>query len=403
MKIAIFTDAYAPQISGVSRVYEELVNTLMSEGHEVRLFIPADNNSSFFITDNIGTGTSTLHRSPAKPFWFAKNVMWARPNKKYITGELSKFNPDVIHSATEGPLGRFGRKYAIANKVPWTCALHTDYMEYLQSYNIPRIFNKVLRKYIRWFVKPALEIWTPSDSYAQKVEYDYDIINVKKWTSGVDLDKFNKYFYDPTIRTKLGIPPNHTILLYVGRLSFEKNLGTLANKYKKITELNKNVSLILVGDGPKQEEIKDMFRTAPNVYFVGSKTGLELSQYYASADIFLFTSTTETFGTVIIEAMASGLAVVCSYEGGVTSIVNHIYSDRMDDNIQSIHSIGICSRSIPNVVSNLINSPLKLQQIRNNAIKHVEINYNWHIVNKVVIDVWKNITEFNNRERNNNQ
>lgn len=197
--------------------------------------------------------------------------------------------PDAVHIATEGPLGFAARRYCLKNNIPFTTAFHTRFAEYVHA----RIRLPVSWGYagMRWFHRPsrAIMVATPS------LEYDLRLRgfqHIRRWTRGIDTDLFHP-------RGKDALPQKRPIFLYVGRVAVEKNI-------EDFLSLDLPGTKVVVGDGPQR---KDLEKKYPQTVFLGLKEGLELAEIYAAADVFIFPSKTDTFGLVLLEALACGVPV----------------------------------------------------------------------------------------------
>ena len=270
MKIAIVTDAWAPQINGVVKTLEQTVRCLQAAGHEVLVIEP----SRFRTIACPGYGEIRLSLLPYRT----------------LSKLLAEFSPDAIHVATEGPLGFAARRFAIRNGLNFTTAYHTKFPEYLEARTgIPaRYFYPAMR----WFHGPAKAVMVSTDSVIAELQAK-GFGNLVKWSRGVDMDLFGagaeRACHD-------GIDP---VFLYVGRIAVEKNL-------EAFLELRLPGEKWLVGDGPALQALTERY---PEALFFGPKNHAELAEIYRMADVFVFPSKTDTFGLVLLEAMACGLPV----------------------------------------------------------------------------------------------
>ncbi|MBU6453993.1 MAG: glycosyltransferase family 1 protein [Cyanobacteria bacterium REEB67] len=295
MKIAIITDAWHPQVNGVVRTHTHLIKELRQLGHEVRMITP-DLFSNF--------------PCPTYPeIRLAYNVRGGL--KKY----LSEFNPDAVHISTEGPLGIAARRLCLKQCWPFTTAYHTRFPEYLKAKaHVPETLTYYL---MRRFHAPSKAVMVPTESMQMVLE-KRGFSNVKQWTRGVDTQLFK-----PRDKSFLTLP--RPIFAYIGRVSVEKNIGAFL-------DLQLPGSKLVVGDGP---QLKEMQKKYPQVTFVGSKSGEELAQHYAAADVFVFPSRTDTFGLVVLEALASGLPVAAYPVTGPRDIIGNSTVGCLDDDLQA--------------------------------------------------------------------
>ncbi len=270
--IAIVTDAWYPQTNGVVRTLATTCDILREWGHEVTVISP-DRYMSF--------------PAPTYP-----EIRLALTWPGAVGRELAKIAPDAVHIATEGPLGFAARRYCVRRKVPFTTAYHTQFPDYIaRRTGLPA---KVFWPYIRWFHRPAQRIMVATETIRSELRKQ-GLTKLHHWSRGVDLTCFTPDAPPPPEYAQLEGP----ILLYVGRVAVEKNIEAfLACGYPG----NK----VVVGDGPARASLEAKF---PEALFLGKRTGIELAGCYAGADVFVFPSRTDTFGLVMIEALACGTPV----------------------------------------------------------------------------------------------
>ncbi|MCL0033115.1 glycosyltransferase family 1 protein [Peptococcaceae bacterium] len=243
------------------------------------------------------------------------------PGYGEISKVLDEFEPDLIHLVTPFVIGLCGLKYAKDNDILLVASYHTNLSQYLKYYKF-KILDSLLWKYFNWIHNQCEVNYCPSTATLQLLRRK-GIKNLEIWDRGVDCAEFSPEYRNEELRKEL-IGSKEVMLLYVGRLAYEKDLDVLMNAMKRINNNLGNVCLVMTGDGPARDDLED---NAPgNVIFTGYKKGKELSEIYANADIFVFPSTTETFGNVILEAMASGLPVVAPMVGGVKDNLVHGYN-----------------------------------------------------------------------------
>lgn len=269
MRILIATDAWRPQINGVVHSLERTATAAHELGAECEFLTPQ--------------GYVTLPM-PTYP-----DVRLALVNPWEIGRRIEKIAPDHVHIATEGPIGIASRLHCRRNGRPFTTSYHTRFPEYVRArVPIPEGFTYDL---LRWFHAPAAAVMAPTRTIRDELTRRR-FSRVRIWTRGVD----HRLYY-PRSNSVLDLP--RPIFLYVGRLAVEKNLPALLG-------LSLPGSVVIVGDGPARASLEAAY---PRAHFLGAKTGEPLAEIYASADVFVFPSRTDTFGIVLIEAMASGLPV----------------------------------------------------------------------------------------------
>lgn len=281
MRIALVTDAWFPQVNGVVRTWSHVVEECRAMGHEVLVIRP-----ELF-------KTFPLPRYPEirLPWW-----PWSGVRRM-----LDEFKPDAIHVPTEGTIGLAGRRYCLKRKLPFTTSYHTQYAQYVKKYTgIPeRATYAVLRR----FHGKAEATLVPTKSIVRELEAKR-FRNLRVWTRGVDTELFRPYGKDA-----LDFP--RPIFIYVGRVAKEKNI-------EAFMKLDLPGTKVVVGDGPATPMLK---RRYPDVKFVGYKHGEDLARHFAAGDVFVFPSLTDTFGVVLLEAMACGVPAAAYPVSGPIDVV----------------------------------------------------------------------------------
>ncbi len=216
---------------------------------------------------------------------------------------VESFRPCVVHIATEGPLGYAARSYCIKRGLPFTTAFHTKFPEYLNARSgVPVALTYKLMK---WFHGPSHAVMVATATVEEELKR-WGIGNIKRWSRGVDTEVFR-----PRDKSFLDLP--RPIMLYVGRVAVEKNI-------EKFLETDHPGSKVVVGDGPQLNHLQ---RKYPNVHFAGVKTGEALARYFAAADVFVFPSLTDTFGLVLLEALACGVPVAAYPVAGPLDVIGN--------------------------------------------------------------------------------
>ena len=282
MRIVIVSDAWLPQVNGVVRTLMRTVDELKALGHEMQVISP------------------DLFKSFPCPT-YAEIRLAVLPRRR-LTQLIDSFQPCAIHIATEGPLGLTARRYCLRRKLPFTTAFHTRFPEYVKA----RIGLPLPVGYaaLRRFHKPASGVMVATASLEHELA-ERGFRNLRRWTRGVDTELFR-----PRDKSFLDLPrPVH---LYVGRVAVEKNI-------EAFLKLELAGSKIVVGGGPQLAELS---RRYPEVRFAGPRQGEDLARHYAAADVFVFPSRTDTFGLVLLEALASGVPVAAFPVPGPLDVVN---------------------------------------------------------------------------------
>jgi len=312
MRIALFSDTFRPTMNGVARALGLLVEHAGRAGHEIALVTPD--------IDGADWPDALLHiRLPGVDLPFYRELKLARPwLSRDARSALADFDPDILHSATEAVVGLLGRRWAHARGVPFVSSYCTNFAQYTSGYRLG-VFEDAVWSLLRWFHGGASVTFCPSRQTVAELGAHGFHDRMKIWGRGVDADLFHPRRRSAALRRTMAGDAD-IVLLYVGRIAPEKRIGVLLDALPVIrsgTDLR--VVLALVGGGPALESLR---AAAPDgVHFAGYREGEELAAHYASADVFLFPSDTETFGQVVTEAMASGLPVVAPARGGVVDTV----------------------------------------------------------------------------------
>lgn len=292
MKLLVATDAWHPQINGVVTTWSTVIGEIKGMGHEVEV---------------VATGDYPAVPLPSYPE--IKLSVWMRG----LSNRIAAFDPDAIHICTEGPIGQFVRRYCLKHGHTFTTSFHTRFPEYLsERLPIPPGWTYPL---IRNFHRPAFRTLVPTQTMLDDL-VGFGFRHLQVWGRGVDTTLFT-----PERRKPTDLP--RPIMLNVGRVAPEKNL-------RAFLDLDIPGTRIVVGDGPSLQELQ---RDYPDAIFPGAKRGVELAEYYASADVFVFPSLTDTFGLVMLEAIASGTPVAAFPVTGPLDVLQPGITGVMDNNL----------------------------------------------------------------------
>lgn len=301
MRVLIVTDAWYPQVNGVVRTYEYLRGELETMGCTVKIIGPADFSLCFAMPG------------------YAEIQLALFPYNR-LRRMIAAYAPDVLHIATEGPLGIAARKYAVRYGVEFTSCYHTHFPDYAAK-RVPDFMADWVRAaaihFIRWFHTPSSCLFVATGSLEQTLRGWNFTMPIKRMTRGID----HAIFF--TGEKKLFGALQRPIALYVGRVTVEKNL-------EAFLDMPWEGSKIVVGNGPDFETLKKKYTSA---FFAGIKTGRELADFYRSADVFVFPSKTDTFGMVIVEALACGLPVAAYPVTGPIDIITAPFLGALDDDL----------------------------------------------------------------------
>jgi len=302
MKILLVTDAWEPQMNGVVRTLTKTVDYLRRAGHKVEVIAPSD-----------GYWTLPLPTYP--------DIRLAPFAKKDVEGRIVRFGPEAIHIATEGPLGMAARSLCLKWGMPFTTSYHTKFPEYIKA-RFPFIPLAWPYKFVRDFHNSGGRTMVTTPSMVEFLR-ERKFTNLSAWARGVDTDQFHpsKRFNPEDVYKDLPRP----VFVNVGRVAVEKNITAFL-------DLDLPGSKVVVGDGPQLEQLK---KAHPDILFTGAKFGDELARYFADADVFVFPSKTDTFGLVIIEAMATGTPVAAFPVTGPVDIIPGSGAGVVDDDLRS--------------------------------------------------------------------
>ena len=307
MRIALFTETFLPATDGVVTRLRHTVEELVRAGDDVLVFAPSGGPAIY--------AGARIHGVPGVPFPPYPQIRLSPPHPG-VGRALRRFGPDVVHVANPFVLGPGGMFYAWRLKVPLVASYHTNVAAYARFYKLGLLENAT-----RWWTR-TLHNRAHINLCTSEATRDYllreGIKHVRLWPRGVDARRFRPNLASRDWRVRLsGGYPDQKILLYVGRLALEKDIHRLRAVLREVPDAR----LAIVGDGPARRALEKEFRGTPTV-FTGVLLGDDLAAAYASADLFVFPSTTETLGIVMIEALASGLPVVAARTGAAHEVVS---------------------------------------------------------------------------------
>ena len=309
MRVTLVTETFAPQVNGVSRTLGQLVHYLESVGDSVQVVHP-----------DYGDGPTGPDRcvTPSVPFPLYPEVRLPLPPFGRVIRQVDAFQPDLIHVATEGLLGVALLRHAARRQIPVVSSFHTNFDQYCDHYHLGMIRGAAWR-YLRWFHNRTSETYVPSEVTIGDLR-SRGFERLVLWPRGVDGTLFRPdRSRRAALRQALGFEADDIVIGHVSRLAAEKNAPYLADALRLVAEVRPRVKFLVVGDGPDRARFEA--KMGPSARFVGYRSDADLADHYASMDLFAFASVTETFGNVVLEALASGLPVVALKAGGVASIV----------------------------------------------------------------------------------
>ena len=300
--IAIVTETYFPEINGVANTLQHWVQGLLQREIKVTLVHP-----------NTQTDQSLPHDSDlffdvpvtGRPIPFYSSLRFGLPCKQRLVKLWKEHKPQAVYIATEGPLGLSALNAARQLKIPVVSGLHTNFHHYMSHYKLSWLSPFVFQ-YLRYFHNRCASTLVPTKIQQQEL-LNQRFQRVKVLSRGVNTELFNPRHRSESLRASWGASSEDKVLIYVGRIAAEKNIQLALTTYRAIKAQHEKTKFVLVGNGPKYQEIAQQH---PDIILAGVKRGEELAAHYASGDLFLFPSKTDTFGNVVLEALSSGLPVV---------------------------------------------------------------------------------------------
>lgn len=300
MKLCIVTETYPPEVNGVAMSLHRISGELTAQGHHVSIVRPRQSSEA---QNAIYDDTLIVAGLPLPGY---DSLRFGLPCRSKLRKHWEDKRPDIIYAATEGPLGQSAIRAAEDLGIPIVSGFHTNFHEYMQHYKLP-ILEKLVRGFLRKTHNKTRRTFAPSKDVISKLEA-MGIRHTRLLGRGVDTALFNPQKRDPALRQRWGVhDESGTVAIFVSRLAAEKNIPLAAKAFQAIKERLPEVACVFVGDGPAREKLE---KAHPDFIFSGMQQGEDLARHYASGDIFIFPSATETFGNVVTEAMASGLTTV---------------------------------------------------------------------------------------------
>lgn len=314
LRVAVVTETYPPEINGVAITISRMVTGLQQRQHQIQLIRPRQHTED--IAANTPSFEEVLQRGVAIPRY--DSLKMGLPAKQALLRLWALQRPDLVHIVTEGPLGWSALAAAVKLKIPCSSDFHTNFHNYSKHYGIGWM-KKPIVAYLRKFHNRASCTMVPTSAMLADLE-QHGYLNVRVVARGVDTRLFHPDRRSAALRRQWGVKPQQPVALYVGRLAPEKNLPVVLQAYRAMKAARPDTRLVLVGDGPERAALQ---AAHPEYVFAGMRKGEDLAACYASGDVFLFPSTTETFGNVTVEAMASGLAVIAYDYAAAAEHIRH--------------------------------------------------------------------------------
>jgi glycosyltransferase involved in cell wall biosynthesis len=310
LRVALFSDTYPPQVNGVARTLARLADAIRARGGAVRVFCTDDPDAE---------AHPDIVRYPSTPFWAYPQLQMALPRFPRAKAELAAWQPTLVHAATPFGVGLSGRHAARALGLPFVTSYHTSLSAYARFYHLGAL-SEPGWAFLRWFHNSGRRTYCPTVAIQREIEAHH-FTHTAIWSRGVETARFSPRFRSAALRAQLGADDDTLLVTYVGRIAVEKGLPVLARAITEVlaTRGARHVRFALAGDGPYMAEMRALVPS--DVTFVGMLQGEALSEFYASGDVFVFPSVTDTFGNVLMEAMASGVPIIGAEAGPTRELV----------------------------------------------------------------------------------
>ena len=314
LRVAVVTETYPPEINGVAATIARVVEGLRGRGHEVQLVRPRQDRSEA-AADGPGFAEILMRGLPIPRY---PQLKMGLPSRRALVRHWTTHRPDVVHIVTEGPLGWSALQAALHLRLPVVSDFRTNFHAYSRHYGVAWLRDPIMA-YLRKFHNRAACTMVPTEALRTELR-DSGFRRLRVVSRGVDTRLFDPARRSQALRRDWGADEHSTVVICVGRLAPEKNLGSLVDAFQAMRERDRTVRLVLVGDGPERARLQ---QRCPDAVLAGVRRGEDLAMHYASADVFLFPSQTETFGNVLPEAMASGLAALGHRYAAAAQLVRH--------------------------------------------------------------------------------
>ena len=301
LTVCLVTETFPPEVNGVAMSLSRFAAGLRDLGHEIQLVMPHREDRG---AEHLRAGGDVL-AVRGLPLPRYRDLRFGLPAGRALRRLWDRHPPDVIYVATQGPLGWSAAREARRRSIPGLSGFHTNFHVYCRHYGL-RTLETLVLAWLRRFHRLTDCTLAPTRDLRGLLEA-MGVGRVRTLGRGVDIEHFSPRRRDEALRAAWGLAPGDVAVIYVGRLAAEKNLQLAVRAFRTIEGVREGARFVLVGDGPLAADLR---RENPDFVFCGMQTGEALARHYASGDLFLFPSVTETFGNVLLEAMASGLSVL---------------------------------------------------------------------------------------------
>lgn len=314
VKIAIVTETYPPEVNGVASTIAKFIKGLVELEHDITLIRPRQGLKDK--PKNEVNFKEILMVGIPIPGYSALRM--GLPQKNRLIKQWTSERPSLVHIVTEGPLGWAALEAAKKLNIPICSDFRTNFDAYSTHYGLS-FLKSPIQRYLRYFHNNSHFTMVPTQALRNQL-LSYGFERLKVLARGIDTELFNPLKRCQELRNQWGAKDDQKVVLYVGRLASEKNLQVTVDAFRAMSQVNPNLKMVWVGDGPQKGSLK---LSCPNSIFTGVQTGEALAAHYASGDLFLFSSLSETFGNVTLEAMASGLAVLAYDYAAARQYIDH--------------------------------------------------------------------------------
>lgn len=351
--IALITETFPPEINGVATTLGRLVDGLRARGHRLQLVRPRQSSDDGRKSDD----QLLLTRGWSLPGY--PGLQWGQSSLHKLLRRWKRQRPDVLYIATEGPLGLSALRAARRLQIPVVSGFHTNFQQYTGHYGIA-LLTRALTNYLRWFHNRSQMTLVPSTSQLIELQRR-GFERLELLARGVDGQLFHPAKRCNELRLSWGLAESDIAILHVGRLAAEKNLALLVKSFRILQQAHpqQRLKLILVGDGPQRASLQQQL---PEAVFCGLQRGEALATHYASGDLFVFPSLSETFGNVVLEALASGLGVVAFDRAAAAQHIRHGHN--------GVLAATEDQQGFIEAASWLLEEPENLRRVRLNARQH---------------------------------
>jgi len=368
MRVAFFAESLPPNEDGVSKTLLKLSEFLDRKRVQYKFVSPFKPGENHYLNEKV-------KRLKYVPFPAYSQYRLSIPFFNGIRNYLDDFKPDVLHLTSPTLLGIYSIWYSKLRNVPLISTYHTHFVSYMKYYGLKKLEDTGW-KYIKWFYNQCNVTHVPTNSIKEELE-EHGIKNIEHIPHGIETEVFTPEKENKNLRENFD--NEYPIILYVGRLVKEKDLIDIIKVNKRLQERNCKFNMVFIGNGPMKGELRE---NLPEAYFTGHLSGQELQEWFASADIFAYPSTTETFGLVVQEAFSSGLPVVGVAKGGVGSLIQ--------ENQTGLHFSPHNIKEFADGLQKLLKNKGLREKMGKSARKYAEEN-DWDKVNQKVLDSYKRI------------